>query len=504
MSGRPEGLEEPSRELITRNLEQCLLGDIVFSQLIEIRITLSPVSYYAVEFLERYAEHLQGVKIRIIATIQSNIGNPEAILMLTKLPNTEVKVYKGSESFPAKSWLLSDKKGNQIAYISSGNFKWTVRNENTSICIDAFNNFDAYWYRKDLQPLGENRSTEKDLIEVGPDNQWLLDRVIEARWKKSGETDKETTADQLKRLLENGRAYVERCDAEMKKEKARIMKLREFLKPGRQREQLSKLDDTTSPAQDVVEEQAKRHDADNTQAETKISNREELTEAHAQPLQKRKIDNITDAGQGIDAQQIKRPKQTTPVTVPAIKQEKESKESDPSTLLEQAALKTPQRNGSTVWKTILKCQRVSDQNRHRKYVNVVGLLLEHGADPNVKVLVAGLSGFECPLHFLVHEIVNDKGETPVWLKLLKLLLFHGADPNIKDGGGKTPAQHLKPQCVGCLHNLDRDTADYMYKVTECFRTHGARDIPELIVHGCDYCPGGSKSKMRREYGEARR
>jgi ankyrin repeat protein len=58
----------------------------------------------------------------------------------------------------------------------------------------------------------------------------------------------------------------------------------------------------------------------------------------------------------------------------------------------------------------------------------VKLLLEHGADPNIK----NKDGIT-PLHWAVFK-------SGVHVEVVKLLLEHGADPNIQNKKGRTPTR----------------------------------------------------------------
>jgi ankyrin repeat protein len=76
-----------------------------------------------------------------------------------------------------------------------------------------------------------------------------------------------------------------------------------------------------------------------------------------------------------------------------------------------------------------KLQKGLGEHHHAEKPKIVEMLLDYGADPNVK----GLSG-ETPLHIAARKNI------PV---LVTRLLGAGANPDLKDRNGKTPRDHMQ-------------------------------------------------------------
>ena len=102
--------------------------------------------------------------------------------------------------------------------------------------------------------------------------------------------------------------------------------------------------------------------------------------------------------------------------------------------------------------------------RHTSFTNgdkdagglaVIRLLLERGADPNTKAIVAGMSDGETPLRVAVY--LHNRVET--CLAVARLLLDFGADVNERDCSGKTilfqMAERRNPMCEVASLLLER-------------------------------------------------
>ncbi|WP_179374731.1 DUF3427 domain-containing protein [Winogradskyella wichelsiae] len=121
------------------------------------------------EFTER------GGKLNVITTTYIGATDYKAIQLLSKLPNTEVKIsYNTSnERLHAKAYLFYRNSGFHTAYIGSSNFsrsaltdglEWNLKvtTKEVSHIIDKFQKtFDAYWQSEDFELFDDSIHKEK-------------------------------------------------------------------------------------------------------------------------------------------------------------------------------------------------------------------------------------------------------------------------------------------------------------------------------------------------------
>ena len=95
------------------------------------------------------------------------------------------------------------------------------------------------------------------------------------------------------------------------------------------------------------------------------------------------------------------------------------------------------------------------------HIEVVKLLLEHGANPNATMIEGGESGNRTPLHRAARFYSPNTA---------RLLLEHGANPNAQDETGETPLYHLLASCAGLN---EKERLPVCLPVVDVLLGHGA-------------------------------
>jgi superfamily II DNA or RNA helicase len=153
---------ELKKEMLSSNQINLLVSFIKFKGIIILEKELR-------EFTER------GGKLQVITTTYIGATDYKAIQLLSKLPNTEVKIsYNTSnERLHAKAYLFYRNSGFHTAYIGSSNFsrsaltdglEWNLKvtTKEVSHIIDKFQKtFDAYWQSNDFELFNDSIHKEK-------------------------------------------------------------------------------------------------------------------------------------------------------------------------------------------------------------------------------------------------------------------------------------------------------------------------------------------------------
>jgi len=156
---------ELKKEILSSNQINLLVSFIKFKGIIILEKELR-------EFTER------GGKLKVITTTYIGATDYKAIQLLSKLPNTEVKIsYNTSnERLHAKAYLFYRNTGFHTAYIGSSNFsrsaltdglEWNLKITTKEVghIIDKFQKtFDAYWLSKDFETFDDSIHKEKLLL----------------------------------------------------------------------------------------------------------------------------------------------------------------------------------------------------------------------------------------------------------------------------------------------------------------------------------------------------
>lgn len=143
----------------------------------EIDLLVSFIKFKGIIILERELQEFtkRGGKLRVITTTYMGASDYKAILLLSKLPNTEVKIsYNTSnERLHAKAYLFKRNTGFHTAYIGSSNFsrsaltdglEWNLKitTKEVSHIIDKFQKtFDSYWQSDDFELFDDSAHKDK-------------------------------------------------------------------------------------------------------------------------------------------------------------------------------------------------------------------------------------------------------------------------------------------------------------------------------------------------------
>jgi len=157
------------------SLESELKKEILSSD--EIDLLVSFIKFKGIIILERELKEFtqRGGKLRVITTTYMGASDYKAIQLLSKLPNTEVKISynTGNERLHAKAYLFKRNTGFHTAYIGSSNFsrtaltdglEWNLKitTKEVSHIIDKFQKtFDSYWQSDDFELFDDTVHKEK-------------------------------------------------------------------------------------------------------------------------------------------------------------------------------------------------------------------------------------------------------------------------------------------------------------------------------------------------------
>ncbi|MEI6815367.1 MAG: DUF3427 domain-containing protein [Bacteroidota bacterium] len=157
------------------SLESELKKEILSSNRIDLLVSF--IKWKGVVILKSELEEFtkRGGKLRVITTTYMGASDYKAILELSKLENTEVKISynNGNERLHAKAYLFHRNTGYHTGYIGSSNFsrsaltdglEWNIKitTNEVSHIIDKFQKtFDAYWLNKEFELFDEIKDSEK-------------------------------------------------------------------------------------------------------------------------------------------------------------------------------------------------------------------------------------------------------------------------------------------------------------------------------------------------------
>lgn len=157
------------------SLESELKKEILSSD--KINLLVSFIKFKGIIILEKELREFteRGGKLNVITTTYIGATDYKAIQLLSKLPNTEVKIsYNTSnERLHAKAYLFYRNSGFHTAYIGSSNFsrsaltdglEWNLKvtTKEVSHIIDKFQKtFDAYWQSDDFELFDDSIHKEK-------------------------------------------------------------------------------------------------------------------------------------------------------------------------------------------------------------------------------------------------------------------------------------------------------------------------------------------------------
>lgn len=147
------------------SLESELKKEILSSN--QINLLVSFIKFKGIIILEKELREFteRGGKLKVITTTYIGATDYKAIQLLSRLPNTEVKISynTGNERLHAKAYLFYRNSGFHTAYIGSSNFsrsaltdglEWNLKvtTKEVSHIIDKFQKtFDAYWQSDDFE-----------------------------------------------------------------------------------------------------------------------------------------------------------------------------------------------------------------------------------------------------------------------------------------------------------------------------------------------------------------
>jgi len=157
------------------SLESELKKEILSSN--QINLLVSFIKFKGIIILEKELREFteRGGKLKVITTTYIGATDYKAIQLLSRLPNTEVKISynTGNERLHAKAYLFYRNSGFHTAYIGSSNFsrsaltdglEWNLKvtTKEVSHIIDKFQKiFDAYWQSDDFELFDDSIHKEK-------------------------------------------------------------------------------------------------------------------------------------------------------------------------------------------------------------------------------------------------------------------------------------------------------------------------------------------------------
>lgn len=157
------------------SLDSELKKEILSSNSIDLLVSF--IKFKGIIILERELKEFtnRGGKLRIITTTYMGASDYKAIEMLSKLPNTQVKISynTGNERLHAKAYLFKRNTGYHTAYIGSSNFSRTaltdglewnlkVTTKEVGHIIEKFQKtFDSYWQNEEFESFNSEIHSEK-------------------------------------------------------------------------------------------------------------------------------------------------------------------------------------------------------------------------------------------------------------------------------------------------------------------------------------------------------
>ncbi len=157
------------------SLESELRKEILSSDRIDLLVSF--IKFKGIIILERELKEFtnRGGKLRVITTTYMGASDYKAILLLSKLKNTEVKISynTGNERLHAKAYLFFRNTEFHTGYIGSSNFsrsaltdglEWNIKitTKEVSHIIDKFQKtFDSYWLSDDFEIFHDDIHKEK-------------------------------------------------------------------------------------------------------------------------------------------------------------------------------------------------------------------------------------------------------------------------------------------------------------------------------------------------------
>jgi superfamily II DNA or RNA helicase len=157
------------------SLESELKKEILSSNRIDLLVSF--IKFKGIIILEPELKKFtqRGGQLRVITTTYMGASDYKAILLLSKLDNTQVKISynTGNERLHAKAYLFYRNTGFHTGYIGSSNFsrsaltdglEWNVKitTKEVSHIIDKFKKtFDSYWKSEDFEFFDDNIHKEK-------------------------------------------------------------------------------------------------------------------------------------------------------------------------------------------------------------------------------------------------------------------------------------------------------------------------------------------------------
>lgn len=157
------------------SLESELKKEILSSNRVDLLVSF--IKWKGIIILEKELREFteRGGKLRVITTTYMGASDYKAIQLLSKLPNTEVKISynTGNERLHAKAYLFYRNTGFHTGYIGSSNFsrtaltdglEWNLKitTKEVSHIIDKFQKtFDVYWQSNDFELFNDETHSEK-------------------------------------------------------------------------------------------------------------------------------------------------------------------------------------------------------------------------------------------------------------------------------------------------------------------------------------------------------
>lgn len=157
------------------SLESELKKEILSSNRVDLLVSF--IKWKGIIILEKELREFteRGGKLRVITTTYMGASDYKAIQLLSKLPNTKVKIsYNiGNERLHAKAYLFFRNTGFHTGYIGSSNFsrtaltdglEWNLKitTKEVSHIIDKFQKtFDVYWQNNEFELFNDETHSEK-------------------------------------------------------------------------------------------------------------------------------------------------------------------------------------------------------------------------------------------------------------------------------------------------------------------------------------------------------